>query len=50
MSYRYDYAIYRTRKAAERALLDMFASGEVSPGEFPEIIEHGSRFIITLQG
>lgn len=61
---RYTYATgYKTRESAELALEDMFAEGEVSPGEDPQIeparvatIANGgvksrvTGYIITLKG
>lgn len=34
---RYDYGFYKTREAAELALEDMYATGEVCEGERPRI-------------
>jgi len=43
MAYRYDYGFYRTRERAEMALEEMFATGEVSEGERPEIEKRGGK-------
>lgn len=44
----YVYATYKSRERAEAALEDMFAAGEVSPGEFPKIEKSGARWAIKL--
>jgi hypothetical protein len=52
---RYVYGHFRSEEIAEKALEDMFASGEVSEGEFP-MVEKGDswdypgRWIVTLKG
>lgn len=62
MSSRYTYAYgYRSFEAADAALEDCFATGEVLPGEFPEIESYriprgngarsgATRYRITLAG
>lgn len=40
--YTYTYG-YRSREHAETALQELFAGGEVSPGEFPEIERYTAR-------
>jgi hypothetical protein len=47
---RYDYASYSTLAKAETALEDMFATGDVLPGEFPRIERRRGRYVITLAG
>jgi hypothetical protein len=51
---RYTYAYgYRSRQAATIALEDMFAAGEVSPGERPKIYRYscpaGPRWAIDME-
>lgn len=49
---RFDYASYGSYDQAELALEDMFASGDVTEAERPEIerrkTDRGIRFVITL--
>jgi hypothetical protein len=53
---RYVYGHFRSEEIAEKALEDMFASGEVSEGEFPRWSKKGDswdypgRWIVTLKG
>lgn len=49
MGYRFNYAgPYKTRDAAERALEDCYASGEVSLGERPMVEFMANRYYVTL--
>lgn len=57
---RYDLAFFKTRARAEAALEHMFAAGEVSEGEAPEVEDRSGRtragapvtrrFVITARG
>jgi hypothetical protein len=53
---RFAYAFgYKTREAAERELEDSFASGDITPGERPEIktyptLNGGWRWEIEIDG
>lgn len=52
---RYEYARYRTREKALEGLEDMFAEGDVSQGEKPDIVcrkDHRGRvryYAVTLE-
>jgi hypothetical protein len=53
MIYSYSWG-YRTRDAAQLALIDMMESGVISQGESPQIVPYQSttgrtRFKVTLQ-
>ena len=47
---RYDYASYKTLRAANNALDEMFSCGDVLWGERPEIEHRNGRYYITLLG
>lgn len=55
LTYGYVYGEYRNYQEAEKALEDMFASGEVSEGEQPNIIRNPIKhpcawpWLITLR-
>jgi len=54
MRHTYAYG-YRTRDAAEAALVDCFANGDVSPGDDPRVEPYATRdgatrYRITLAG
>jgi hypothetical protein len=38
-----DYAIYRTLEAAERSLEDSYATGDILPGEHPQIVKRSRK-------
>jgi hypothetical protein len=58
MAHRYDYAVYKTREAAERSLEDSYSTGDILPGEAPCIERRSHKtaswskerptFVITL--
>lgn len=45
---RFTYATFKTYDAAERALEEMFANGDVFEAERPLIERRGNRHVITL--
>lgn len=51
---RFPYATFRTKQAAEAALDDMWATGEVSDSDQPKIEKrkqrNGTRFVLYLAG
>jgi hypothetical protein len=47
---RFTYSTHKTRDAAEMALEDYFATGEVSEGDCPRIEARNGRYLITLNG
>lgn len=47
---RFSYSSHKTYAAAEAALEDYFATGEVSWGDNPDIVKRGKRWHVELNG
>jgi hypothetical protein len=48
MSYRYDYAWFRTYERAHGAIAEYCAMGEMLECELPQVEERDGRFVVTL--
>lgn len=46
----FSYSSHRTRETAEAALEEYFADGEICEGEHPQIVKHGDRFYVMVDG